>query len=209
METHPIQRVALAFVKLRTTALIAFSRNVVTQMTALSKQFTDPVPALADVTTSIDKLDVANQAALDGSRQAIRNRNAAQADLLSLMRQLAAYVQNQSQSDISLLASTGFHATRVPVPIGPLLAPRKPNVQQGPTTGTLSARTGKVTGAYAYNWRLALASAPTVYVQTAQTTAARYTFEGLTAGEVYNVQANALGTAGASDWTPAITQRVV
>ena len=56
-------------------------------------------------------------------------------------------------------------------------------------------------GAYTYNWRLALASAPTVYLQTAQTTAARHTFEGLTAGQIYNMQLNAVGTAGESNWS--------
>ncbi len=53
-------------------------------------------------------------------------------------------------------------------------------------------------GAYAYNWRVALASAPTVYVQTTQATGARHTFVGLTGGEIYNVELNALGSAGAS-----------
>jgi len=209
MKKHPEPRVSLGFSKERIPVLIAFCGNVVTQMTAASQQFATPSPALADVTTAINKLDVANQAALDGGRQAIIDRNAARAELLSLTRQLAAYVQNQCQNDLSILISSGFDAVRVPAPIGPLPAPSTPIVLQGPVSGSIVARTGKVYGASAYNWRAALASAPTVYVQTAQTTAARYTFEGLTSGEIYNVEVNALGASGESDWTPATSRMVV
>jgi hypothetical protein len=52
-----------------------------------------------------------------------------------------------------------------------------------------------VYGASTYNWRVALASAPTVYLQTAQTTAARILFNDLTAGQVYNVELNSVGAA--------------
>ena len=56
-------------------------------------------------------------------------------------------------------------------------------------------------GAYSYNWRLALASAPTVFVQQVQTTAASNIFSGLTPGQTYTVQLNAVGSAGPSDWS--------
>lgn len=72
----------------------------------------------------------------------------------------------------------------------------------------LKARTGKVNGAYAYNWRVALASAADTYVQIIQTTGANALFEGLTPGQLYNVEVNALGTYGETDWTPP-TSRIV
>jgi hypothetical protein len=61
--------------------------------------------------------------------------------------------------------------------------------------------TPPINGAYIYNWRVALASAPTVYVKQVQTTAASNTFDGLTPGQIYNVQLNAVGTAGTTDWS--------
>lgn len=64
-------------------------------------------------------------------------------------------------------------------------------------------------GAYAYNWRVALASAPTVFVQTVQTTGSRRTFDNLTPGETYNVELNALGSAGASDWSNVSARMVI
>jgi len=66
-----------------------------------------------------------------------------------------------------------------------------------------------VKGGYAYNWRVALASAPTVYVQTAQTTGGRTKFAGLTPGHVYNIEANVVGAAGVSDWSDAGSLMVI
>lgn len=53
------------------------------------------------------------------------------------------------------------------------------------------------------------ASAPTVYVQTAQTTAARTTFGDLTPGQLYNMEVNAVGAAGTSDWSDDGSMMVV
>jgi hypothetical protein len=96
-----------------------------------------------------------------------------------------------------------------PEPIGPLPAPQAPIVRHGAISGTLNARVPKVNGANAYNWRIALASAPTVYVGTAQTTGGRYTFGDLTAGQVYLVQANALGSQGESNWSDTASLMVI
>ena len=46
----------------------------------------------------------------------------------------------------------------------------------GARTGELAAATPPVANAYIYNWQVALASAPTVYVRYAQTTAASVIF---------------------------------
>jgi hypothetical protein len=58
-----------------------------------------------------------------------------------------------------------------------------------------------VPNAYIYNWRVALASAPDVYLQQTQTTAADDLFSGLTPGQIYLVDVNVVGTAGPSDWS--------
>ncbi len=60
-----------------------------------------------------------------------------------------------------------------------------------------------------YNWRLSTAANPSAVVQSAQTTAASNTFTGLTPGVVYNVEANAVGAAGPSDWSAPVPQMAV
>src|SRR5205823_14621778 len=77
----------------------------------------------------------------------------------------------------------------------------RPVLSQGPVTGSLNASSPPVSGSYIYNWRVALASAPTTYVKQQQTTAASNTFEGLTPDQVYNVELNGVGTAGTTDWS--------
>jgi hypothetical protein len=64
-------------------------------------------------------------------------------------------------------------------------------------------------GASSYNWRVALASAPNTYVQNAQTIGGRVTFDGLTPGDLYNVDVNAVGAAGPSNWSVAGQLRVI
>ena len=207
MNPTPEPRVSLAFVKRTVALLLLFGRNVVTMMTG-NPAFTTPFPTLASVTTALDTLETTAEAALDRSRQAIANRNAAMAAVLSLLRQLAAYVQSHSVGDVAVLISSGFEPVKGSTPIGPLQTPYTAILRQGPTSGSIRARNPKIKGAYSYNWRVALASAPTVFLQEVQTTAARYTFEGLTPGQTYIVQVSAVGAAGETSWS-AITSMMV
>ena len=62
---------------------------------------------------------------------------------------------------------------------------------------------------YIYNWRVALASKPDDFVQQSQSTGARTESEGLTPGETYVFQCNAVGTAGTSDWSNAGSLMVI
>ena len=171
--------------------------------------FTTPFPALPTLTTALDALETTAEAALDLSRMAIANRNAASAAVLSLLRQLAAYVQSHSVGDIAVLISSGFQPVKgSDAQSGPLPTPATTLLRQGAKSGSIAARTSKIRGAYSYNWRVALTSTPTTYVQEAQTTAVRHVFRGLTPGQSYIVQVSAVGTAGETSWS-AITSMIV
>jgi hypothetical protein len=65
-----------------------------------------------------------------------------------------------------------------------------------------------VYGAVTYNWQLVTTNAPTVILQTIETTAASVSFGGLTPGLIYQVIVNAVGTAGTSDWSQPTNQMV-
>jgi len=64
-------------------------------------------------------------------------------------------------------------------------------------------------GALTYNWLVMLAAAPTVVVQEIETSTSYVTFPNLPPGQVCIVQANAVGTAGTSDWSPTTSRMVV
>ena len=165
-------------------------------------KYPTPAPALNVIQTAFDAYKVATADASQGGKENTAIRDARRAELVSLLRQLGNYVSATANGDLETLISSGFPVQKTGrTPIGPLPAPDAPSVSQGPNTGTLRAVISPVNGGYAYNWRLALASAPTVYVQTAQTTGGRTLFEDLTPGQVYNIEVNAVGSAGVSDWS--------
>ena len=161
-----------------------------------------PTPALPAVEAAFAAYKTAAANAAQGGRENTAIRDARRAELEVMIRQLASYVNGTANGDMPKLLSSGFPVQKaVRTPIGPLLAPGAPTVTQGAVSGTLSAVAGRVYGASSYNWSVALASAPELDVQTAQTTGARAQFSGLTPGKVYQISLNAVGAAGVSDWS--------
>ena len=132
------------------------------------------------------------------------------AELVALLRALASYVQVACNGNLEVLVSSGFPIQKpVRTPIGQLPVPSGLTVSLGTYSGQLNAGVPPVFGAAVYNWRMTTAAAPTVVVQSAQTTAASNTFTGLTPGVVYNVDVNAVGAAGPSDWSEPVSQMVL
>ncbi len=170
--------------------------------TGNNPNYPTPIPALTVVQTAFDAYKVATADAAQGGKENTAIRNARRNELVSLLRQLANYVSATANGDLEILISSGFPIQKpTRAPVGPLSAPNTPILTQGPVTGSVRGVIPPVYGAFSYNWRLALASAPNVYVQTAQTTGGRITFSSLTPGQVYNVDVNAVGSAGTSNWS--------
>ena len=188
--------------------LVVDSGAIITAMTG-NASYPSPNPPLPTVATAREEFITAIEEAMHRDLEKLSVRRAKRSSLVSLLRQLASYVAGYCDGDMAVLQSSGF-PTQKPTrePSGPLPKPDDPILRQGPTDGSLRARTTTVLGVYSYNWRVALASEPTEYVQTAQTTAARVTFTGLTPGQVYNVQVNRVGTAGETSWSAPGTRMV-
>jgi hypothetical protein len=201
MKSNPNPRVSLKFVRLTIVKLIEFARHVVLSLTG-NTSFTGLTPTLADTTASIDSLEAADLAAMNGDRVAISARKGAKIGTVGVLRQLASCIQTQGQSDRTIMASSGFELNRVPEPIGPLDPPDAPKVTHGKNDGEIKARIVRAKGASSANWRLALASAPTVYLQTVSTSKFSISFTGLMAGEIYLIQANLVSAAGVTSWGP-------
>jgi hypothetical protein len=181
--------------------LLTGSQTIVNSLTG-NTDYPTPTPTLVTVSAAVAAFTVAIANAAGGGKEETAIKNAKRAELVSLLRQLASYVGVTCGGDLAKLLSSGFPTWKpTKSPIGVLPAPYSPVATAGPKSGQLSAVSYPVFGAYTYNWRLALASAPTVFVQEIQTTAASNVFSGLTPGQVYTVQLNAVGSAGASDWS--------
>ncbi len=183
---------------------------ILSAMTVAKGNFPTPSPTLPVIQTANDALKVSIMDAADGGRELIAIRRAKQTEVVSLMRQLAAYVTSTANGDMAMLISSGFpYQKPTRTRVGELPQPVTPKTQQGKVSGQMVATTSPIYGASSYNWRVALASAPNTYVRTGQTVGARNTFDGLTPGELYIVQVNAVGAAGTSDWSVAGQLRVI
>jgi hypothetical protein len=189
--------------------LIVDTGIIITSVTG-NRSFPTPDPTIETLTAARDAFVVAVEESAHRDREMIAVRKAKRAELASLLRQLANYVESKSDGDMTALLSSGFPVQKPNrTPVGPVATPGAAQLRHGATSGSLAARSPQVKGASAYNWRLARSSAPTVYVQAAQTTGARYTFDDLTAGQSYNVELNALGSAGESNWSNPSTLMVI
>jgi hypothetical protein len=190
------------------SVLVTDVTTIVTSLTS-NPNYATPAPALPLITTANSAFAAAIAAAADGGKQATSDKNAKRASLVSLMRQLANYVQGACLEDMTKLLSSGFPVqkpdrTPASIPVTPVT----PKVAQG-LTGQAIMATKPVDFTYIYNWRVALASKPDDFVQHSQSTAARTQAEGLTPGEIYVFQCNAVGTAGTSDWSNAGSLMVI
>jgi hypothetical protein len=175
--------------------------TIIASMTG-NANFPTPSPTLAAITTALSAFTVALADAADGGIEKTAVKNAKRAELVSLLRQLSSYVFATANGDMTKLLSSGFPAQKTTrTPIGPLPTPDVPFLSQGAVSGSLDASTQPISGAYIYSWRVALASAPATYIKQVQTTAASNTFDGLTPGQVYLVEVNAIGTAGPTDYS--------
>ena len=194
-------RLLVSFARAKTPDLLMFGYHVVTELTA-NPDFTTLNPTLPVVTASLDALKAADDEAMGGSKMAIAIRAQSKIDTILLLRQLATSVENQANGDRVKLLSSGFAVTKVPAKIGQLPPPEAPKVIQGMNPGEIKCSVSKPKGASAVIWRIALASAPAVYLDTVTSLGGRYTFTGLTAGTIYLVQAALTCAAGQTGWSP-------
>jgi hypothetical protein len=172
--------------------------------------YPSPSPALAAITTATNDFATAIANAANGGTDLTVIKNQKRAALGALIRQLASYVHVACNGDLATLLTSGFPIQKpTRTPVGVLPAPATPVLSLGARTGELNASTSPIPNGYTYNWRVALASAPTVYVQETQTTAARDVIEGLTPGQIYLVDVNVVGSAGPSDWSDTAQLMVV
>jgi hypothetical protein len=165
-----------------------------------SSIYPTPAPTLASLQTALDNFSSAVTAAADGGPSATAKKNNLRLILVGLMRQLASYVAVACKGDMTNLLLSGFPIQKpTRSPVGILPAPQNLVVTHGALSGTLDAGVSPVFGAATYNWTCTPATAGAAPL-TGQSTAASYTFGGLTPGVAYTIACNAVGAAGPSNW---------
>jgi hypothetical protein len=189
--------------------LVVDTNSIFTGLTG-NASFLTPNPTLPVINTGLDEFSTALAKAAGGGMALTAIKNDKRAALVVLLRELASYVQVACKGDLTVLLTSGFPIQKPQRnPIGVLPAPTNVTISLGRRTGELDAAMPPVFGAAIYNWKLAKADAPSVVLQSAQTTAASNSFTGLTPGDVYVAQVNAVGSAGPSDWSEPVFQMAV
>ena len=201
-------KIAISFLNTDTDAeLIVASGRIISSMTG-NASYPTPTPALADVGTARNDF-IAAVNGLDGSSGAVATRDQKRGVLVSLLRDLALYVQQTCKGDMVVLLSSGHTPQKQRQPVGQLSAPLNLRLRRPELSGQLKARCDVVAKASTYQWRYATSLTPTSFTQTDPTTAASTTLENLTPGTVYVVQVRAIGSQGPSDWSdPAMLMAV-
>src|SRR5688572_17099259 len=98
-------------------------REIVVKMTAAAATFTTPLPALVIITTQVDILEVAFEAAIDGGKALKAQVRIERKQMLFLMSVLQSYVNNTCQGDETLLFSSGYDVKSSGSPVGILPPP--------------------------------------------------------------------------------------
>ena len=173
--------------------------------------YDDPNPPLATVQTALDAFSGGVQAwkAAGGGTALTSKKKNLRAALAALARDLCSYVQVACKGNMEWLQLSGIPPQKpTKDPVGPVAIPVAPVLSLGDYSGQMDASVTPIFGAVLYSWRLTPLTPNGTPVVT-QTTAANTTFTGLIPAGNYQVECNAIGTAGTSDWSTAATQIVV
>ncbi len=205
-----IVKPSIGFIKTDSDAEFVKAVQKILGMMTGNLSYPKAVALLLLVKAALDDFCTALAVSGDGGHTLISVKKDKRKALGALIRSLANDVEEECAGDLTVLLSSGFPIQKPQhFPIGDLPIPAAPTPTLGARSGSLDASVPPVYGAQSYNWQVALASAPNVILQTVETTAASTSFDGLTPGQAYIVQANVFGTAGTSDWSQPTSQMVV
>ena len=183
-------------------ALILYSSGIVKRMTGNSA-FPSPVPPLATVAAAIADLQSAEMAAAARTKGAVTVRDDRRAALVTLLRQLESYVQNQADANLengaALIESAGVAVRKTPV-----RKPRTFNAVQGPTSGSVKLVAAAAARRASYEWQYSTDGGKT-WIYAPGTLQAKTTITALTPGASVQFRYRPVLKAGDGDWSQAVT----
>jgi len=170
-------KVMVDFIKHSPINKAGFCHNVIDCMTG-NPLYPTPDVTMADAKKAADNLDKAILAALDGSHIAMSALHDAVADVDTLFRILAAYVDRIAEGDETSILSSGFHSSKQPV----LSNKETLTAIDGSHSGSVKLIAKAVDRAAAYIWRIAYDKIPdndSGWTQIGVTTCANFEISNL------------------------------
>jgi len=192
-------KVSFGFGRLPDTELDNFAQGVINALTG-NAAFPAPPITMANLQTAKDDLTAKMAAAQTGGPADTAAKNNSKQTLITMLRDVAAYVQIRCNNDPAILLSSGFEMQSTNRAQVELTKPQSLSLKNG-AAGQLIGRVDPVKSANMYEGRIKPSDGdwlPSVFTGDSQ----HIIFDGLTRGKDYTAQVRALGgSTGQSDWS--------
>lgn len=200
--TKTIRSIAILQLPKSVPALIVYAKGIVTRMTA-NASFPNPSPTLAQVTSAIDDLQLAETAALARTKGAAASRNEKRAALVSLLQQLRADIQKAADADrpngASIVQSAGVALRKTPTHRARTFA-----AKPGKVSGTAKLVATTAARRASYEWQYSTDGGKT-WATAPATLQAKTAIAGLAAGANVQFKYRAVTKTGEGDWSQPVS----
>ncbi|MCX6900639.1 MAG: hypothetical protein NT105_18315 [Verrucomicrobia bacterium] len=203
-------KVLVSFTTAPDGVLVETARGVLKCMTG-NPAFPSPPVTMQALEAAINAFSAALAAQRQGGTMATAHKKDKRAELVALLRQLAAYVQTNCNGDLATLFSSGFKSASSSRAQQHLAKPIVPRLTNG-NSGQLLAKIKPIPNAKCYETRYAaVASGGTAgpfQFGGISTDSRAIIISDLTPGTMYEVQIRAVGgSTGYSGWSDATQHR--
>jgi hypothetical protein len=189
--------------RLNAKSLSLFTRSLIQEMTG-NANFSDPQPALADITTKLTEFEALSTTALNGTKRDLYRRNISEKELKNMLRTLSSYVAMVASGDGDVILSSGFDIKRESEPVPPLTRPVALKAMRSSHSGVVTLDWAKVENAVTYQVSMTTAD-PAVeapqWIQTGLTTKSKLEVTNLIPGQYYWFRVMAVGRTDISAYS--------
>ena len=183
-------------------ALLSKARGVVEAMTG-NPAFPSPTPPLSAVTAAIDDLQSAQVAAEARTRGAVTVRNDKRTALITVLHQVASYVQGQADASMetgsAIIQSAGFGVRKTSAPAARVFAAKTAGV-----SGAVRLVAPPAARRASYEWEYSSDGGAT-WTTAPVTLRANTTIAGLKPASTVLFRYRAVTTAGEANWSQSVS----
>jgi len=185
------------------------AHSIVDYMTN-NPHFPDPSPTILELNGKIEAFDLAKWNAKDGGIQFTYEKNIARVELEIELRQIAWYVQNESEGKTDILLGSGFDLQKEHASIGPLKPPTGLKLIYGEQSGEVILKCDVLPNARAYCFDYTEAPfTPESHWNSKSSTKRQIELSGLKAGVEYYFRIAGIGTDPSRNWSEVLVKMVV
>jgi len=200
-------RIADRLIKQSAEQLVTMAGAVVTGLTN-NPAFPAPTVDLKAVQAAADELNAALVAQAGGGTAATAEKRNKQEALISLLRKLKHYVEDNCGNDPAVLLSSGFQTASTTRDRSPLANPSILSIDLG-NRGELLLKVSPIARAKCYEMQSAAIGAgnvPEPWQNSGIFTSSRITVAALVPGTTYLFQMRAIGATGYTDWSNPVSR---